>query len=202
MPPADGPGSAWGEAAEDADPEPAAPRPERRSAVDYNRAPEVVALREATARAAAEEPIVEDDPVIPVRRPDASGGGGRASGADEPLPPDAYDDEPPPEDPRDEAPRDAPARSRAPQGSVTAPTGTRPADEPRTARPATHAATTTTVGPRPGGLPPIERYGESVIREKLGARFVGEEELPPPAPVSGPGFEAPDDDPMNVPGAG
>lgn len=107
-----------------------------------------------------------------------------------PLPGDddapAFDDEPP-YDPAYEpsgAYEPPPARPAAPQTTATRPMATRPADPQSAGRPVRSAAAPPVVTERAPAAGGVQRYGEAVIRQVLGATFLREEPYEPPTRFS------------------
>ncbi|CAG7844686.1 DNA polymerase III subunit gamma/tau [Pseudoclavibacter triregionum] len=159
-------------------------------------APEIIAAREIEAREAenAPQPFDPSKPAPADARIAAATGaapfaadavppaetGIEAPEEDEPPFDDEspFDDEPP-FDPDYDAPGASPAGPSIPAAPAAA-SATAPASAPSTPAPSTAAATPADA---PGTGPSFERYGEAVIREQLGARFVGEDPILPPAPV-------------------
>jgi DNA polymerase-3 subunit gamma/tau len=124
--------------------------------------PTVGAAREARGRTASATALA-DRPAAPATTPTEP----TAAPAEE-VPPLDDDDAPPPEDEPAFDPGPEPAFDSAPiaqAGSVTVPAASR---APR--RPAAQSS---------GGSPGIQRYGEAVVRDLLGATFLEEVETPP-----------------------
>lgn len=98
--------------------------------------------------------------------------------ADRPAAPDVAppDEVPPPDDADAPPPDDEPPFDPGPEPVVDAAPVEAPARAPRAARrpPASGSAPT-------GGAAPIQRYGEAVVRDLLGATFLEEVEAPPSA---------------------
>ena len=196
----DGPGSGWDELAtattEASEPTPAgeeartiAPTPtdadnvgasDRAEVADTERAPDAPSTAAPTA-----EP--ERAPEIIAAREAAAH---EAATAPEPLPPATVHVDDPAIASKVHNPVADPAASTAPSWSV-AQVGPAPEPEPV---PAPQVAEPVEVDPY--ALPEgVERYGEAVIREMLGARFVGEEPIvEPAAPAAADDFGPPPDD--------
>ncbi|KAB1648118.1 DNA polymerase III subunit gamma and tau [Pseudoclavibacter endophyticus] len=127
---------------------------------DLDRAPEVVALRDLEARRREEADDAAADP-----------------SAAEPVPADARAASPSPAATSEPWAVMQPGTTSGQQGPEFASTkrASAPGSPPVLHRP-----------PEPApGINGVERYGESVIRELLGARFVSEEALPEPVPPMG-----------------
>ncbi|MGR0220646.1 DNA polymerase III subunit gamma and tau [Agromyces sp. ZXT2-6] len=128
--------------------------------------------------------IPASDPTVDVTAGASPGAGAaRAPGrstasstalADRPVPPSAapVDEVPPPDDADAPPPDDEPVFDPGPEAVVEAP----PAAAPTARAPRRPAATAS-----PGGAAPIQRYGEAVVRDLLGATFLEEVEAPPAA---------------------
>jgi len=116
-------------------------------------------------------------------------GDDRPSGGDEPPPPlddepPYFDDEPPYDPSYEPAPTSqaAPAAARAQSASPSASAGQTPVQAAPVRRVASAAAAPViTERPPAGG---VQRYGEAVIRQVLGATFVREEPYEPPTRFS------------------
>ncbi|HEX6954288.1 MAG TPA: DNA polymerase III subunit gamma and tau [Agromyces sp.] len=96
--------------------------------------------------------------------------------ADRPAAPDvaAADEVPPPDDADAPPPDDEPPFDPGPEPVVDAAPVEAPTRAPRSARRPSASAPT-------GGAAPIQRYGEAVVRDLLGATFLEEVEAPPSA---------------------
>jgi DNA polymerase-3 subunit gamma/tau len=174
----DGPGSAWDEFAEGPAPAPeAAPAPAP--------SPEEIAANEQAVRERETEPVEMPEVTIHVETADAD--------LHNPIDAQGSVDAPAPAgEPQPAADAGTASAPPAPSWNVVAVPGSEPEPEPEPATTPEPEPEVSNAPRHPALEAGQERYGESVIRERLGARFIGEELRVIAAPA-GPIDEAPDD---------